>query len=188
MLRLTLRNATTGQRVLPTTYTDNYLWLAPGESRDITATCLAANPPAQLTVTADGYNVPAATVVSFRSHANGQYVSAENYGMSPLIASRTAISTWEQFDRIDLGGGRIALKSHANGNYVTAPNGGNSPLIASSSSIGTAETFDLIRNADNSVALRAAANGQYVCADNFGINPLIANKAAASTWESFDLI
>jgi hypothetical protein len=188
MLRLTLRNATTGQRVLPTTYTDNYLWLAPGESRDITATCLAANPPAQLTVTADGYNVPAATVVSFRSHANGQYVSAENYGMSPLIASRTAISTWEQFDRIDLGGGRIALKSHANGNYVTAPDGGSSPLIASSSSIGTAETFDLIRNADGSVALRAAANGQYVCADNFGINPLIANKAAASTWESFDLI
>ena len=89
------------------------------------------------------------------------YVSAENYGMSPLIASRTAISTWEQFDRIDLGGGRIALKSHANGNYVTAPNGGNSPLIASSSSIGTAETFDLIRNADNSVALRAAASQRF---------------------------
>jgi hypothetical protein len=192
MLRLTLVDGRTGQRVLPATYTDNYLWLAPGESRDVTAAGLAADAPAQLAVAAEGYNVPrtpaTSTVVSLRAHANGRLVSAENYGMSPLVADRDAIGAWEQFDRVDLGGGRIALKSHANGNYVTAPAGGTAPLIASSTSIGTAETFDLIHNGDGSVSLRAAANGNYVCAENFGLNPLIASRTAISTWESFDLL
>ncbi|WP_433062811.1 discoidin domain-containing protein [Dactylosporangium sp. CS-033363] len=185
MLRLTLRDGVSGARVLPTTYSDNYLWLAPGEARDVTATCLARTVPAQLVVTAEGYNAPA--VMSLRARANGQYVSAENFGGAPLIASRTAIGAWEQFDRIELGGGRIALRSHANGRYVTAPNGGASALIASSSTVGAAETFDLLYNADGTVALRAT-NGLYVCADVFGGSPLIANKSIVSTWESFDLI
>jgi hypothetical protein len=35
MLRVTARDAHTDERVLPTRYSDNYLWLLPGESRDV---------------------------------------------------------------------------------------------------------------------------------------------------------
>ncbi|MET7486658.1 discoidin domain-containing protein [Streptomyces sp. NPDC005538] len=36
MVRLSLTNGATGQRVLPTLYSHNYLWLLPGESQDVT--------------------------------------------------------------------------------------------------------------------------------------------------------
>jgi len=36
MVRLSLMNATTGHRVLPTLYSHNYLWLLPGESQTVT--------------------------------------------------------------------------------------------------------------------------------------------------------
>jgi hypothetical protein len=36
--------------------------------------------------------------VSLRANANGQFVTAENAGASPLIANRTAIGPWEEFD------------------------------------------------------------------------------------------
>jgi subtilase family serine protease len=39
-------------------------------------------------------------VISLRSHADNDYVTAENAGASPLIANRTAIGTWEEFDLI----------------------------------------------------------------------------------------
>jgi Ricin-type beta-trefoil lectin domain/Cellulase (glycosyl hydrolase family 5)/Ricin-type beta-trefoil lectin domain-like len=35
---------------------------------------------------------------SFRAHSDGDYVTAENAGASSLIANRTAIGTWEEFD------------------------------------------------------------------------------------------
>jgi lysophospholipase L1-like esterase len=135
-----------------------------------------------------GTTTPPATVVSFRAHANSKIVTADNSGNSPLIASRTAVGSWEQFDRIDLGNGRIGLRAHANGKIVTADNGGNSPLVANRTAVGSWETFDLIRNADGSVSLRATVNGKYVCADNAGAAPLIANRTAIGAWESFDLL
>jgi hypothetical protein len=44
---------------------------------------------------------PATTpVISLRAHANNMTVTVENAGASPLIANRTAIGTWEEFDLI----------------------------------------------------------------------------------------
>jgi hypothetical protein len=40
------------------------------------------------------------SVISLRAHANGMYVTADNAGASPLIANRTAIGPWEEFDLI----------------------------------------------------------------------------------------
>jgi hypothetical protein len=40
------------------------------------------------------------TGISLRAHANGRYVTAENAGAQPLIANRTAIGPWEEFDLI----------------------------------------------------------------------------------------
>src|SRR6266545_2497682 len=127
-------------------------------------------------------------VITLRAHANGMLVTAENGGAAPLIANRTVIGFWEQFDQIDLGAGRIALRAHANNLLVTASSNGTGPLIASSTTIGTAETFDLIHNSDGSIGLRATVNGRYVCAEQAGAQPLIANRDWVQSWESFDLI
>jgi len=129
-----------------------------------------------------------AAPVSLRSHANGKYVTADNAGRSPLIANRTAIGRWEQFDQIDLGGGYVALRAHANGKYVTAENAGRSPLIANRTATGRWETFKLVINPGGSISLLASANGKYVTADRAGRSPLIANRTTISTWEEFDQV
>jgi lysophospholipase L1-like esterase len=127
-------------------------------------------------------------VISLRAHANGDYVTADNAGTSPLIANRTAIGTWEQFDEIDEGNGTIALRAHANGEFVCADNAGASPLIANRTAVGPWETFALIHNADGSISLQSKANNDYVTAENAGASALIANRTAIGAWEEFDLV
>ncbi|PZG18384.1 discoidin domain-containing protein [Nonomuraea aridisoli] len=59
MVRLSLLDARTGERVLPTLYSDNYVWLLPGESRAFTLSWPAdALPSGRPVVRVDGYNVP----------------------------------------------------------------------------------------------------------------------------------
>ncbi|MEV0736550.1 hypothetical protein AB0I51_11350 [Streptomyces sp. NPDC050549] len=57
MVRLSLTNGTTGDRMLPTLYSHNYLWLLPGESQTVTlswpARALASGHPL---LTAEAYN------------------------------------------------------------------------------------------------------------------------------------
>jgi hypothetical protein len=146
---------------------------------------LTATRPTKPTVGGGG---GAVTVVSLRARANGRYVTAESAGAQPLIANRTAIGTWEQFDLLDAGGGNVALRAHANNMIVTAENAGARPLIANRSAIGGWETFQLIHNPDGSVSLRALANNNYVTAESAGAQPLIANRTAVGAWEEFDLI
>jgi hypothetical protein len=143
---------------------------------------LTATRPTQPTLSS------ATAVISLRSRANNMYVTADNAGASPLIANRTAIGTWEQFDQITVGSGTIALRAHANNMYVTADNAGASPLIANRTAIGTWETFQLIQNPGGTVSLFALADNRYVTAENAGASPLIANRTAIGTWEQFDLI
>jgi len=127
-------------------------------------------------------------VVSFRSRVNNRFIVAENGGSAALIANRTAIGQWEQFDRIDLGSGQIALRAHANSAIVCADNAGGSSLIANRGGVGVWETFSLVRNPDGSVSIFAHANRRYVTAEAGGAQPLIANRTAIGLWESFDLI
>ncbi|RKR86246.1 glycosyl hydrolase family 99 [Micromonospora pisi] len=130
---------------------------------------------------------PTSPVISLRARVNTSYVAADNAGAAPLIANRTAVGPWEQFDRLDAGNGTIALRAKANGLIVTA-NGGTAPLIADKTTIGTWETFQIVNNTDGSVSLRATANNMYVAAEGAGAQPLIANRAAIGAWERFDLI
>ncbi|AUG82001.1 Protease-like protein [Kitasatospora sp. MMS16-BH015] len=136
----------------------------------------------------NGFTNAAQRVVSLRAHANNDYVTAENAGASPLIANRTAIGQWEQFDLIPLGGTNVALRAHADNRYVTAENAGAAALIANRTAIAQWETFQLVTNADGSVSLLAAADNQYVTAENAGASALIANRTAIGPWEEFDLI
>jgi lysophospholipase L1-like esterase len=133
------------------------------------------------------FTPPNLPVISLRAHADNDIVTADNAGGSPLIANRTAIGPWEQFDEISEGNGSIALRAHANGQIVTADAAGASPLIAARTVVGAWETFGLIHNADGTVSLKAAANGKYVTAPN-ATSPLIASAAAIGTGQKFDLI
>jgi hypothetical protein len=128
------------------------------------------------------------TAVSLRAHANGDIVTADNAGASPLIANRTAVGAWEQFDLINNSDGSVSFRAHANNNIVTADNAGAAPLIANRTAIGPWEEFTLINNPDGSISLRAHANNDIVTADNAGASPLIANRTAVGAWEEFDLI
>lgn len=60
MVRLSLLNRTTGDRILPTLYDDNYIWLLPGETRTLgvsfPAGALASGVPE---LHAEGYNTAA---------------------------------------------------------------------------------------------------------------------------------
>jgi type 1 glutamine amidotransferase len=131
---------------------------------------------------------PQTTVVSLRSRANNQYVSAGTGGASQLVANRTTIGPSEQFERVSLAGGNVALRSRANSQFVCAENAGTNPLIANRGAAGSWETFQLITNADGTVSLRATVNNRYVAAENAGAAPLIANRTAIGTWEKFDLV
>jgi hypothetical protein len=98
-------------------------------------------------VTLNFFGSTAATpVISLRSHANGNIVTADNAGASPLIANRTAVGPWETFQLIHNGDGSVSLRAMANGNIVTADNAGASPLIANRTAVGTWEEFDLIND------------------------------------------
>ena len=123
-----------------------------------------------------------------KARANGRYVAAEAAGAAPLIANRTAVGPWEQFDLVRLGNDRVALRSRADNEWVCAENAGASSLIANRRAVGQWETFTLVRNPDATVSLRSAANGRYVVAENGGGAPLIANRAAVGPWEKFDLV
>lgn len=62
LVRLSLVDARRGDRVLPTLYSDNYLWLLPGESRTVTLSWPAgALPSKRPKLRLDGYNVPRTT-------------------------------------------------------------------------------------------------------------------------------
>jgi hypothetical protein len=127
-------------------------------------------------------------VFSLRAMANGMIVTADNAGASPLIANRTAIGTWEQFDMLEAANDFIGLRAHANGMIVTADNAGASPLIANRTALQLWETFQLIHNSNGTISLRSMVNNMIVTADNAGASPLIANRTAIGTWEQFILI
>lgn len=132
-----------------------------------------------------GTSPPPAQTFDIRASANSTFVSAENAGASPLVANRTAASTWEHFRVIDNGDGTISLQAVINGGFVTVDAASGGQLIARSTAIGTAEKFRRIAQANGTVALQAVVNNQFVSADlNIG-NVLVANRPVASTWEQF---
>jgi hypothetical protein len=59
MVRLSLLDDKSGERVLPTLYSHNYVWLLPGESRTITLSWPAgALPSGHPRLQVEGYNSP----------------------------------------------------------------------------------------------------------------------------------
>ena len=131
--------------------------------------------------------VPIGGAVNLTANANSKFVTAEAAGNSPLIANRTAASTWEEFDVTANADGTVSFKAAANGKYVTAEGAGNGPLIANRTAIGSWEKFWVIDEGGGMFALKAMANGKYVTAEGGGNGPLIANRSVVAGWEEFSI-
>src|SRR5215510_12175241 len=88
---------------------------------------------------------PIGQIIWIKSAATGLYVSADlnRGGFAPLVADRTSVGGWEQFQVIDAGGGFIALRSIGTGLFVSADQnrGPYAPLVADRTAVNTWETF-----------------------------------------------
>jgi glycosyl hydrolase family 16 len=134
---------------------------------------------------------PIGQTIWIRSSGTNRFVSADQDrgAFAPLVADRTVVNAWEQFQVVDAGGGFIALRSIGNGRFVSADQnrGAFAPLVADRASAGTWEHFTWADVAGGGFTLRGRVTGLFVCADqNRGaFAPLVSDRGAASTWETF---
>ena len=133
---------------------------------------------------------PLGQTIWLRAGANTQYVSADQSATNtPLRANRAVLSTWEQFQILDAGGGVITIRSVGNNQYVSADqNLANVALVANRPAPQGWEQFRWIEPAAGQVQLQSVGNNMYVSADmNLDATnaPLVANRPAPSGWETF---
>src|SRR5262249_62433693 len=134
---------------------------------------------------------PVGQTIWIKASATNRFVSADqNRGaFAPLVADRTTVGGWEQFQVIDVGGGFIALKSIGTGKFVSADlnRGTFAPFVADRASASTWEHFTWADLAGGAFTLKGRVTGKFVSADlNRGtFAPLVSDRTSASTWETF---
>src|SRR5215218_4245030 len=143
-----------------------------------------------LTVTAQAA-APVGQTIWIRASANGLFVSADqNRGTwAPLVADRSTIDAWEQFQVVDAGSGFIAFRSIGTGLFVSADQnrGSFAPLVADRGSIGAWEQFTWSDLAGGAFTLKGRALNRFVSADLARASwaPLVSDRTVANTWEQF---
>src|SRR5215211_1626692 len=134
---------------------------------------------------------PVGQTIWIRASANGLFVSADQARgtWAPLVADRSTIDAWEQFQVVDAGGGFIAFRSIGTGLFVSADQnrGTFAPLVADRGSIGTWEQFTWSDVAGGAFTLRGRALNKFVSADlaRASYGPLVCDRTVANTWEQF---
>src|SRR5215831_3424945 len=134
---------------------------------------------------------PVGQTIWIKASATNRFVSADqNRGaFAPLVADRTTVGGWEQFQVIDVGGGFIALKSIGTGKFVSADlnRGTFAPLVADRASASTWEHFTWADLAGGAFTLTGRVTGKFVSADlaRAAYAPLVSDRVSASTWETF---
>jgi len=134
---------------------------------------------------------PVGQTIWIKASATGRFVSADqNRGaVAPLVADRTAMTGWEQFQVVDVGGGFIALRAMGTGRFVSADTnlGAWAPLVADRPTASTWEHFTWADLGGGAFTLKGRITGRFVAADlNRGTwAPLVSDRTAASTWETF---
>jgi hypothetical protein len=143
-----------------------------------------------LTITAQAA-APVGQTVWIRASATGLFVSADqNRGTwAPLVADRSSVDAWEQFQVVDAGGGFIAFRAIGTGLFVSADQarGTFAPLVADRPTISTWEQFTWSDLAGGAFTLRGRATNRFVSADlaRASFAPLVSDRAAAGMWEQF---
>jgi hypothetical protein len=134
---------------------------------------------------------PVGQTIWIRATSSGLFVSADQSRgtWAPLVADRSSIDAWEQFQVIDAGGGFIALRAIGTGMFVSADQARAAwaPLVADRPSIGTWEQFTWTDVAGGAFTLRGRATNRFVSADlNRGaFAPLVSDRLGAGAWEQF---
>ncbi len=67
-IKLNLRNANTGKRILPAFISDGYFTLLPGEIRTVIAWCPVDKVPPSTIISAEGFNVPLQNVINIKQY------------------------------------------------------------------------------------------------------------------------
>jgi hypothetical protein len=134
---------------------------------------------------------PVGQTIWIRASATGLFVSADqNRGtFAPLVADRSTVDAWEQFQVVDAGGGFIAFRSIGTGLFVSADQAraAYAPLVADRGSIGTWEQFTWTDISGGAFTLKGRALNRFVSADlaRGSFAPLVCDRASANTWEQF---
>jgi Glycosyl hydrolases family 16 len=134
---------------------------------------------------------PVGQTIWIRASATGLFVSADqNRGTwAPLVADRTSVAAWEQFQVVDAGGGFIAFKAIGTGLFVSADQARATyaPLVADRGSIGTWEQFTWTDIAGGAFTLKGRGTNLFVSADlgRASYAPLVSDRTVANTWEQF---
>jgi beta-glucanase (GH16 family) len=145
---------------------------------------------ATITITAQAA-APVGQTIWIHGSGTGLFVSADqNLGSTaPLVSDRSAVSTWEEFQVVDEGGGFVAFKSVGTGLFVSADLnlGSDAPLVADRPTASTWEEFTWTDLSTGEFTLEGRATSLFVSAD-LSISstaPLVCNRPTASTWEHF---
>jgi beta-glucanase (GH16 family) len=141
-----------------------------------------------VTVTAQAA-APVGQTVWIRASSTGLFVSADqNRGTwAPLVADRSSVDAWEQFQVVDAGSGFIAFRAIGTGLFVSADQARATfaPLVADRPTIGTWEQFTWTDISGGAFTLRGRGNNRFVSADlNRGAS-LVCDRTAAGAWEQF---
>jgi Glycosyl hydrolases family 16 len=134
---------------------------------------------------------PVGQIIWIRATATGLFVSADqNRGTwAPLVADRSSVAAWEQFQVVDAGGGFIAFRAIGTGLFVSADQAraAFAPLVADRAAIGTWEQFTWTDLAGGAFTLRGRATNRFVSADlaRGAFAPLVSDRTAAGAWEQF---
>ena len=141
-----------------------------------------------LTVTTQAA-APVGQTIWIRASATGLFVSADqNRGAwAPLVADRSTIDAWSQFQVVDAGGGFIAFRSIGTGLFVSADQNRGNALVADRGAIGTWEQFTWTDITGGAFTLKGRALNRFVSADlaRATFAPLFCDRQSASTWEQF---
>ena len=132
---------------------------------------------------------PVGQTIWIRASATGLFVSADqNRGAwAPLVADRSTVDAWEQFQVVDAGGGFVAFRSIGTGLFVSADQNRGNALVADRGAIGTWEQFAWTDIAGGAFTLKGRALNRFVSADlaRATFAPLFCDRQTASTWEQF---
>lgn len=110
---------------------------------------------------------------------NGKFVSSNN-GTANMMCDRSTAGSWERFEVINAGTGKVYLK--AMDKYASSEFG-KKPMICNRTSAGSWESFDWIPNADGTFSLRGS-NGRYVSSGN-GTSDMTCASVEVRGWEKF---
>jgi beta-glucanase (GH16 family) len=145
---------------------------------------------ATMTIAAQA-SAPVGQTIWMHGSGTGLFVSADqNLGSTaPLVSDRSAVSTWEEFQVVDEGGGFVSFQSVGTGLFVSADLnlGTTAPLVADRATASTWEEFTWTDLPTGEFTLEGRATGLFVSADlNLSSTaPLVCDRPTASTWEHF---